>query len=235
MGESYFDVNKKFQQKFIFYTALLTNPSCGKSQAVDVFKNAAKAVEEANNIQSSKTSIRNPVTVEALVEIMKNQSKILSFYDEASTFTGSLGRYNNGGVAFDRSVYLEMFNGPKEYNKDIKNVQTCLINPRINITLAGHPKIFIEQLNEEKSKLDDGLFHRFLLHTPKRLDVREESCQFSKEPRISMECIMYAIQQICLNKKVFKFNDEALKEYLVIANEFRDICTSADNIDDFIG
>lgn len=236
MGDSYFKVNKKFKQKFIFYTALLTNPSSGKSQAMNIFSNAARLVEEANNVSGINSSLRNAATVEALVEMLKSNPRIISFWDEASAFTGSLGRYTNGGVAYDRSIYLELFNGPERYNRDLKAATTQLVNPSLNMVMGGHASSFIEQIKEEKLRFDDGLFQRFLFNAPEGLiNVNEEDIYYSVESSVSIVSILYTIQQICVKPRVFRFDTEALTEYFKITNGFRRLIEQSATYDAFIG
>ena len=104
--------------------------------------------------------------MEAIIELLKNLGQILSLYDESSSFIGALGRYNNGGTSYDRSIFLQLFNGTT-INRDLKGGRTRLRNPKLNICLLGHPCSFIRLIKEENESFDDGLFQRFLMCAPK--------------------------------------------------------------------
>ena len=53
---------------------------------------------------------------------------------------GSFGRYNGGGTgasSYDRSIYLELANAPKDLRRDLKQARCRIVEPRLNICLLG--------------------------------------------------------------------------------------------------
>jgi hypothetical protein len=63
---------------------------------------------------------------------------MLSFWDEASTFFGSFGLYESGDAkSYDRSIFLELYNGPKKYKRDLASQRLTIHNPRFNLCLLG--------------------------------------------------------------------------------------------------
>lgn len=235
MGNSHFQVGKNFKQKFIFYTALLANPSSGRSEAMETFFNAASLVEKANNMDGLSSSLRNPATAEYLIGMLKSNPRIISFWNVASAFTESLNRCTAGSTSRDRRIYLELFNGPDVFSSDLKATSTQLVNPSLNIVLGGHPSTLIEQIKEEKLRFDDGLFQSFLFNAPQGLvNIKEEDIYNSVEPSISLSSILYTIQQICSKPRVFRFEADAFTEYLKILNGYRILIEQSENYDDFI-
>jgi hypothetical protein len=80
------------KQKFVFYTALLGNPSTGKTPAMDLVLDAVYELERHDNIPDDESQLANEATVEGLIDLLKKQQSILLFFDEGSYFFGSLGR-----------------------------------------------------------------------------------------------------------------------------------------------
>jgi hypothetical protein len=79
----------------------------------------------------------------------------------------SFGRYTGGGSAYDRAIYLELFNGKKVFRRDLKSARSLVKNSRLNICVLGHPHSFIKAIREERGAYEDGLMQRFLSCCPK--------------------------------------------------------------------
>ena len=236
-------------ESFLFYTALLANPSTGKSPAMRIFSEASYEIEDFLGIEEAKSGLANGntnlkkikvlkilikgATVEALVEILKNVGPTLSLFDESSAFIGALGRYNNGGHSYDRGVFLQLFNGTT-YNRDLKGSRTRLKNPKLNICLLGHPTSFIRIIREEIENFDDGLLQRFLFCSPDPLLNELDQIRARPQPEFSMTCILYVIYKFNERAQTYIFDSEAIKVYDSIYNKFRKIVKEANKIDSFI-
>ena len=79
-----------------------------------------------------------------------------------------LGRYN-GGAAYYRGIFLNLFNAPLIFNRDLKCEKTRLENPTFNMVMCGHPDEFGEFVRKEKSENPDGLSLRVLYNMPRPL------------------------------------------------------------------
>jgi len=114
---------------------------------IEEFKHPNLLIDTSES--NSNSTICNGATVEATIQMLKDQGiyiylfyffslknyislhfifkgKIMSFLDEAGIFLGSLGRYSSGGSLYDRGVFLNQWNGPKHFNRDLKGVKTRL-------------------------------------------------------------------------------------------------------------
>jgi hypothetical protein len=197
MDFSKLECSEEFAVKFSFYTALLGNPSTGKSTALNLVTNAVYDIEKANNIEEESSRVANGATVEALIELLKQMKSIVSFYDESSSFLGALGRYNGTGSSYDRGIFLELFNMSRKYNRDLKSGRTRLHEPKLNMCLLGHPHIFVKLLSEERNSHDDGLMQRFLICSPEPLlDITIEEMAATPKPASSLVNLLYLIEQV---------------------------------------
>jgi len=83
-------------------------------------------------------------TVEGMIYYLQKFENICCLFDEAGQFIGAIGRYNGGGssaVMYERSIYLELGNAPRDFRRDLK-INRCLIKyPRCNLCMNGN--IFI--------------------------------------------------------------------------------------------
>jgi hypothetical protein len=198
-------------------------------------------------------------TVEALCSILEENNCILSLFDESSAFYGSFGRYSAGGASYERSIYLELFNGKATFKRDLKKEKTRIDNPRLNICLLGHPQFFIKSMREEQATRDDGLMQRFLFCCPKPTFFdAEEICNAQKIPRkFSLTILMYLIkifhEQTIREKNndneikmkllyedskkekiIYSFSEEAASLYKTFYTDFRRISADMNECDVFI-
>lgn len=104
-------------------------------------------MESEDNHNESR--MRNPGTPEALLDLLYDLQSIITIYDESSAFIGNLGRYSGGNQGFDRSLILELVNGPSVYNRDLKSSKKRCTNPKLNMCLLGHPYTFINMMNDK--------------------------------------------------------------------------------------
>ncbi|RNA30068.1 hypothetical protein BpHYR1_006689 [Brachionus plicatilis] len=68
-----------------------------------------------------------------------------------------------GSASFDRSFFLELYNGFDVYQRDISNERLVLEIPRLNLCLLGHPSLFIGLVTNEAKQNDDVIIQRLLL------------------------------------------------------------------------
>ena len=118
----------------------------------------------------------------------------------------------------------------------MKSGRTECEAPMLNLVMLGHYSTFIKLVNEEKNNSGDGLCQRFLMCAPHPLfGLKKKKKKESAKPKISILCILYAIEQIFSKDKIiFKFNNDAQEAYEIIADEYGTICELAHNIDGFI-
>jgi hypothetical protein len=177
-----------------------------------------------------------------------NTNCILSLFDESSTFMGSLGRYSGGGAAYERSIYLELFNGGNSFSRVLSKETFVIENPRLNICMLGHPHEFIKLMREDKKKRDDGLMQRFLSNCPM---PQFYSMEFIKEARnterkFSMSILLYVIKRLhdrtILNDLNIKqplpikycLDRESEKLFSETYSEYKEVSQSMNNNDTFI-
>ena len=169
---------------------------------------------------------------------MAKENCILSLFDESSQFLGSFGRYNHGGASYDRSIYLDLFNGRQEFRRDLTNKRTVIKFPRLNICLLGHPVSFFKLMKEEQA-MDDGMMQRFLSSSPMPSFTDGfalgKSCATVR--RLTIPVLLYtikhihnAINSVNKDKKTskfriisYKFDDNSLVLFRQIYTEFRAI------------
>ncbi|CAF1002011.1 unnamed protein product, partial [Brachionus calyciflorus] len=234
LNRSKIEMTDSHSENFLLYTALLANASTGKSSAMRIFTDAAYEIENKLGIEDSDSLIATGATVEATIELIKTLGPILSMYDESSSFIGSLGRYTNGGTNYDRSIYLNLFNGIT-INRDLKCGRTRIKNPKLNICILGHPWAFIRLIKEEIENFDDGLFQRFLMCCPEPPIVSLKEIRKKPSPKISIVAILYLIFKLNETPQIYKLNKEACDRYDSIYDVNREIVSLSNNVDSFIG
>ena len=113
---------------------------------------------------------------------------------------------------YERSIYLELFNGKNAFKRDLKREKTRIENPRLNICLLGHPQFFIKSMREEQATRDDGLMQRFLFCSPKPIFYEAEDIRLAQSiPReFSFTVLMYIVK-IFHEQKMKDSDDNGLK------------------------
>jgi hypothetical protein len=222
--------------KFVIFGALLAAPSTGKSPAMNLMEEAAYKLEKWYDIKDECSALSNCGTVEAVIETLKTQRTVLSLFDEASSFLGALGRYNNNGASYDRGIFLQLFNAPKVLNRDLKKEKSRIYDAIYNMLMLGHTSAFIKLLREEIYTKADGQLQRLLFCAPYPLfDITSEEMRLTPQPDVSMVCLLFAIEFICSKEIVFKFETEAVKYFESNLDNFRQMIKKAYNLDNFIG
>ncbi|CAF1091689.1 unnamed protein product [Brachionus calyciflorus] len=234
LNRSKIEMTDSHSENFLLYTALLANASTGKSPAMRIFTDAAYEIENKLGIEDSDSLIATGATVEATIELIKTLGPILSMYDESSSFIGSLGRYTNGGTNYDRSIYLNLFNGIT-INRDLKCGRTRTKNPKLNICILGHPWAFITLIKEEIENFDDGLFQRFLMCCLEPPIVSLKEIRKKPSSKISIVAILYLIFKLNETPQIYKLDKEACDRYDSIYDVNREIVSLSNNVDSFIG
>jgi hypothetical protein len=175
------------------YTALIAQPSTGKSPANDIVKGAMYKIEQYHGTPPEKSMFTNSASVEGLLSHLNNIPCMVAFYDESSTFSGALGRYGNssGSSSYDRSIYLTLFTAPEFIDRDVKQQRMKVIKPRFSMVLMGHPFYYIPNLKNERFSYDDGLLQRFLMMAPLPPYMTAEEMSEISTPIISLHCIFY--------------------------------------------
>ena len=124
-----------------------------------------------------------------------------------------LGRYANGNTTYDRAAYLEFFNGPDYYNRNLCSANYRLENPRYNIAMGGHIENFINYVREEQANYCDGLFQRILFSAPPALSNTSVREMWDEDklvnPKCSLLCILYTLDYVYAEDFNFKFEESA--------------------------
>ena len=84
MSLSTISVSETHNQRFTSYTALLGTPSSGKSPALKIFSKAAYEIEKHQGKTDETSNLANGGTVEAVIEMLKHNRSLLSYYDEGN-------------------------------------------------------------------------------------------------------------------------------------------------------
>jgi len=160
--------------------------------------------------------------------LLQDKSRILSLFDESSTFFGSLDRKNNS--SFDRSIYNSFFSAPKTYTRDVLNNQLFLENPILNICLLGHIEEYIQTLNCENTRINDGLLHRFFLNIPQPIFKKAKYIREAiVHDNISLTSIFYMLYKINEIERVYTFKN--IQKIDALHDDFKDIIEKTHTID----
>jgi hypothetical protein len=225
MGNSKIVATDTLSESFILYTACLGNPATGKTPALKIVTNAVYELDNANGIDPKESQVANGATVEGLIDLLNDFKSVISLYDEGASFLGTMGRYNNNGASYDRSVILELFNGLQRFNRDLKSGRQRIPNPRVNLALMSHIHVWYKLMIEERESFSDGLCQRFLLAAPEPLyDIEFEDTIGIPQPKCSIVCLFYFIQKLNSIPIVYYFEDKAKIQFGRYFNGFRALC-----------
>ncbi|RNA24789.1 hypothetical protein BpHYR1_001524 [Brachionus plicatilis] len=222
MGMSYVTALRSLKETCVLYTSLIGLASTGKSPAMKIVKDAYRQVEKFSSVPYEKSKFINAATVEGLLRHTKSLKYVLSFFDEASTFFGAIAMYKGASSAsYDRSVFLELYNGPDVYQRDISGERLVLENPRLNLCLLGHPSLFIGLVTNEAQQNDDGLIQRFLLCAPDPGFIDWNTISNAGPKCCSLSVIFYLILKS--NEKPIRYilDEEANHEFELIFSKYR--------------
>ena len=135
LGPSTIEITPNYTEKPIIYAAVIGNPSTGKTPAMKAVVEPCYEVERAFGVNDKESKLANGATTECIIQMLSDHQRVLSHYDEGSAFFGSFGRYNKGGEALDRGVYLELYNGLKVFNRDTKQARSRVYNGQLNLAV----------------------------------------------------------------------------------------------------
>lgn len=77
LASSRIKIGKRIE-KFITYSALLSNTSTGKTPAMEIAETAAYNIEDYKNCDDKQSTICNGATVEATIQLLKDQGKYMN-------------------------------------------------------------------------------------------------------------------------------------------------------------
>ncbi len=138
-------------------------------------------------------------------------------------------------MSYDRTVYLEFFNGPDIYNRDLKSGKTRIADPRLNLTMAGHIEDIIKQINDEVLNYCDGLMQRFLINAPlPHQSGTSEEMRNHPKPVVSLLCLLYSIEFYFHDMIDLEFSQCGLQKLDEFIDSYREVIRVANNIDQFI-
>lgn len=237
LGPSITQINMNYNEKPVIYSALLGNPSTGKTPALKLVTRVCYEVEKALNVSMDDSKLVNGSTVESIIQILSEKRSVLSLYDEGSTFIGSIGRYNPNGVALERAVYLELYNGPEQYKRHTKSQSSSTENPQLNIGLMAHGYLFVDLIRGELTALNDGLSHRFFIASPPNDSYSEihslRSTKVNNCSEVSLVSMLYLIKRLCDSPVTFTLDPEAFDQFDKFHIAFRGITNLANSKNDF--
>jgi len=163
---------------------------------------------------------------------------MLSLYDESATFLGSLGRYSSGtgAASYDRSIYLSLWGALDSYERDLKSERTRIDNPRLNLSVNGHPTQFINLLRNERFFYDDGLFQRMLCNAPVGPKVYAEDIRNTPQSIVALHCILYFLYVAHFNRnRNYTLTEAARQIFDSKFNLYRDRVEFANAFDSYLG
>lgn len=221
LANSSVEFNKYFTSPFVIYSALIGNPSSGKSTSLNSFSRTIEQIEHHNQVQLEDSLLTNNATFDTCVDLLKRNKRLLVLNNQASEFLHYL---DNLECAAKRGMFLSLHSG--SYLKHM-----------FNLSLNSLPAFFIRKLREERHSAENGLImSRFLLCAPRpNFDISVNMMLETKSPEISLVCLMYAINEIATkNEIVFQFSADAESEYIKLDNQFYEVLKLAFRVDEFI-
>ncbi len=144
------------------------------------------------------------MTVESLLEELNEYGNVLQIWDEFSTLIEQFGLYKSGGGAFDRSIFLTLYNGEPEMSHATKKYKVKITQPRLSIMAAGHPHKLIEMLNKERKMSNgcDGLISRFIIAAPKAVRISIIDLKQPPSNSFQLKHLLYGIYALNKNFKI---------------------------------
>jgi hypothetical protein len=82
--------------------------------------------------------------------------------------------------------------------------------PRLSLTMAGHPEAWMVMLHELKTTHGDGFLHRFLFHAPPIPTLARFPKEIQNQAKpCSISCLYYTVAELCKNKTKYVLSNEA--------------------------
>ncbi|RMZ95548.1 hypothetical protein BpHYR1_019686 [Brachionus plicatilis] len=212
------------QEQCVFYSALIANPSTGKSSALSLVKKSLWELENYLNIPRNKSSLINAGTVEALLTHLEGNSCLISLFDESATFMSSFGMYKNSDGKYDRSVYLELYTGPSGYDRTLSGNRHFIEMPRFNLCVLGHFSDYIDFVRQEKKIKDDGLIQRFHLCAPEPKFYQSEEMMSVPKLKYSLNVLFFIILKMNRLKVNYKLEPKAHELFCTVYDRYKQFC-----------
>lgn len=130
---------------------------------------------------------------------------------------------------------MELFNAEDFYIRDLKQTRTRINNPRLNLTILGHPSVFIRMIAEEKDNFDDGLVQRFLISCPKPSYSSYDEIINTPAPKIALVKILHVICEMHVTPMEFVLNADGSKCFNKLFTKYRKFVEKCDTHDGFLG
>lgn len=203
---------------------VLAEVGSGKSTAITLMKQSLKDVEQ---FLSYDPYTLNSATIESLIHELSKRKQAISFYDEATQFTGMFGRYSSSvkpGNDYDSGVFLDLASAPNSFQKDIKsgpNPNTFIENPRYNVALAGHSRRFKDELVKERQEQDYGFYKRILVNSAPMGLFMAEDLMSAKEIECELSLIFLFMKLLNEYSVEYKFDEDATAAFNEIYNKTR--------------
>jgi len=133
----------------------------------------------------------------------------------------SFGLYKANGAAYEKSVYLELHNGSGDYSRSLKSKSTRITNPRFNLTMFGHPRVFIQMVKKEMEKADDGLLQRFLICAPVPVILFSSDIMQCKPVSFDISVIFFIIKKLNQENVMLTLDEEASVKFNEVFDFFK--------------
>jgi len=176
---------------------------------------ACYEAEKALNVNGSNSRLSNGATSQGVIRLLSEKGSILSLFDEAGAWLSTLNRTPQN-PAGDRAIYLELFNCPAVYNRNLQSGGIRIESPRLNLCILSHPELFIKMIGEELELNNDGMSHRFLTVAPPAVDASHCSLidvASKVRPSVSLACFFYTLAKAFETQIDLKFGTQTLIKF----------------------
>ena len=221
MSNSHFSINEFENVKFIIYGGLIANMSKERKSAFEIIKQASLTIEKTNDLCNSK--IASNITIENNVRKLSINKNMLLHFDYWNIFPG----YLRSEEMTDIGVYLDIYDGRDKLNIMFDHHILILENPVLNIITVSNPISVIRMLKQDRFY---DLNNRYLMCIPRLID-NTNCAKIKHKPKVSILCILYAINLIFGKEKAFfrfdslffRFNSLAKHEYEIMVKNIKKI------------
>ena len=131
-------------------------------------------------------------------------------------------------------MFLELYNTPKRYRRDIKSNRQTIISPRLSLCLAGHPQSFVDATHSEMSAKEDGLIQRFLVFSPMPSIDNDLDAIEASNPCCSLDILFLVIKRMHTEVLEYEMDDNAKEEFKLIFSTNNAYIKKFNNHDTFI-
>ena len=145
-----------------------------------------------------------------------------ALFDEASTFLTSLGRYNNGNGAYEKSVLNTIWGCPPFYIRDVSGRRSRMIRPLLNLSMCAHAMQIVSLLTAERFSYDDGFYHRILFMAPQASKYMSEDLLNVPERGVTVHAILLFVRLLHEVERHYTFDAEARSLYCKFYDELQE-------------